>query len=337
MIKNRFNIFFTVTLSTLIVIMVIGTNCSSQKEVSQPLTRLNEKLFMDADTLEKAGFNHLSSDAFNILVLGSRYYILNTQDNMIVKFNGKNPERLYNKSGQGPAELLNPFSIFDAGNNTIGIFDLDKIEIVFFDLDLNFIKEVRVNRSIRKILKSNGKWYAFGDFDDKIFAVMDENLNIIDRFGQRDRKSPFQKLYPAALYMGYLLPGGEVADTSWLYVHSTCTIDILDITTKKKLHTLQWDNPYPPNQNTINNGTMMYSSRYVGKHNDLYVVQNSFVKKIKDKEVYYLMVFDKTQKLLTTFTMENAVISSQDNTDPSKIYTLDDNGNMLYMDLKEMK
>jgi hypothetical protein len=57
--------------------------------------------------------------------------------------------------------------LFFADKNTIGVFDISKVSIVFFDMELNFIKEQKVDSDITDIFKDNGYIYAFGNFGDK--------------------------------------------------------------------------------------------------------------------------------------------------------------------------
>lgn len=326
-----------ITLVVFLVLTALYWSCSKgmEKEVPKNIP-VDSKMFLDYSILEEAGFEHFNTDYFGMLINGCYTYVFNRKDSMLVRFNDGKPDRVYKRYGQGPSEFLNLISIFPFDPVTIAAFDNQKMKIFLFDPDLNLKNEIGVNQAIRQISRVNGKLVAFGDFNDGIFALFDNDLKIIDTFGEKKRRIPFKNVLPTYLYMGYLLDE-EVADTSWFHVYSTCKVDIIDPVSKKIKVSLKWENPHTPTQKSIDLSENFYSSYYVGKHGKFYAVQNDFSKSINSGSSYDLLLFTEDGKLHSTVDLNYPVLTTK-NTDVnynSRIYYMDDAGNILYFDLKK--
>lgn len=320
----------------LTLISIFALHCTKSENPTPKKSLPAGKPYIGVDALEKAGIEHLDPRLFGMLNTDKFTYILNRKDNLIARFIGGKADRIYNHAGQGPGETLNAFNIFQLPGGQIAVYDTQKSVILFFDKELNLEKEVRVPVSIRKILFGKGKYYAFGDFDKNIFAVYDADFKKLETFGIRNRKAHLEIRFPATLYMGYLLIGGEVADTSWLHISSKCKVDIIEIENRKVKCTLEWDHPSPPNQKAINLGLNNYSSRYICKTGGIYVVQNAFSKKLKAESRYDLLLFDDRGMMIAAFQNVPQVLRTVKSRDDKKLFFIDDECNISYLNVDDL-
>lgn len=319
---------------TITFIFLIIVSCSNETAFNTNNSSIKGDKLISLTSIEKAGFEHIRPDFFRMLVTGKKLYLLNSEDKMIARFNGDTPERVYKAGGQGPGEFLNPISLFMIDTNTIAVFDSMKNKILFFDLDLNLKSEKSILHAIRKISKIKGNILAFGDFGEKTFAHFDDEFKVIGYYGDRNRKIPFDRIPPGAMYMGYLLSDGKAADTNWLHCFSECKIDIVDIISKKVILSLTWNHPSPPTQQLINK-RQFYSCYYTGKHGKYYVVQNSFQKK-RNVSVLDLLIFDDNGKLVAKYDFNHKILHRGTTESDSKIYYFNENDDIIEFDIERL-
>jgi hypothetical protein len=293
------------------------------------------KIIIDVKSLEKIGFQYLNPNVFFLLTTKKYWYLLNRKDAMIARFVDGVPDKVYKHYGQGPAEFLNPYSLF-IDDDKIAVFDSMRYSILFFDKDLNFLEEKKISQSIRKISKISSLTLAFGDLGDYLYAILYNNYKIIETFKEKPKKTPFENLYIEALYMGHILADGTIADTSWLYIKDVCKINILNPIDKKIKITLEWKNQYPQTNTTINHRKNMYSNYYVGIYGNFYFVQNCFIAGFNKPESYDLIIFDKSGRLLKKKSSDRKILFSWNPYDDSTIYFIDDEGNIYANNVNDM-
>lgn len=278
---------------TLIMVLVLFA-CTGKDTPTARNTVVKPELFISLKDLEHFGFEHIDAANFNILFIETTPYILNTIDNMVVKYPGDEKILKYKASGQGPGEFIRSRSIFKYDTKTIAIFDITKSSILFFDLDLNFIKETKILPYCRKIYHTSkaNEFIAFGDFGPHVFALLDGNFTVANSFIEANTRTSFKNVFPSFINMGYILDGTKIAHTSWLYITRECQVDIYTIPGKKKINSLSWTQSHNPTQKNIDESTDQYASYLVVKTGDYVVVFNKFFKTIPGKSVNDLMVFD---------------------------------------------
>jgi hypothetical protein len=324
-------------IALLLTLILIG--CTAEvKRASKSAKALPEgKVLLTLEALEKAGFEHFDASNFSVLIVEDYLFLMNVKDSMIVRFTGTTPEKVFSAKGQGPREMMNPASIFLSEYNQIGIYDSEKLAVHFFDLDLNYLEQLPVHPAIRKLYKSGGELYAFGDFGDGIFARLNSDLQVIYVFGNKKRKAPFKNLYPTYLYMGYLLDSADIADTSWLHVHDPCRVNVIDAGTKKVKVSMSWTHPKPPTQKDIDQRMNMYSVYYVGKHGNYYAVQNDFTKTMTGKSKLDLLFFRENGELVGRYDFPYFIIDSHSPLiDDSRVFYMDEKESLCYIDLMQL-
>jgi len=288
--------------------------------------------------LEKAGFEHMDAKHFSLLIDNDTLYILNKKDFLVVKFTSNKPGRAYKEKGQGPGSFLNPRSMFFSNKQEPAIFDTIKKSIVFFDLDLNYKREIRVNTNFNDVIALKKGFAASGDFGNFLFATLDSQFKIIDTFVNVTTTVPFANLPPAALNCGYLSMGDQVAHTAWLFTSKTCKVNIIDANSKKKTVGLEWEQRHSPTQKDIDSRSNMYSSFYVGKHGKFYVVSNLFNKSISAPDVGDLLIFDSHGKLISRDDdFPYGIVKSFNTAGDSRVYFFDEERGLLFFDLSGLK
>lgn len=293
------------------------------------------KLTIDSKSLESAGIQHLTAENLLLLADDTNIFVLSRKDSILARFSGTLPDRVYQAGGQGPAEFLSPSSLFFHGPKTIAVHDGMKSSVLLFDTDLNFKNEIKVPTTIRSMHKFDGRLFAFGDFDKfAIFATLNPEFDIIGTYGNRNRKAPFP-IFPGALYKGYLLHDGEIADTSWLYIDSTCQVNIIDVDNWKLKTTLKWPNPAPTTQNSFKSRTNMYSSYYIGKHAGYYLVHAQLAKTLKSS-IYELKLFNSNGQMAASFQTDYCLIPSHGPGDNGHIYFIGKSENIYRLKIQQL-
>ena len=319
----------------LICFVLIATGCGKNSGVGNKMIEkgkfMDFKVYIDNDTLEKFGFESYNSHAFSLLHTDESVYILNSKDKMVVKYSKDKKHKVYSASGQGPGEFQNPINLFFLDDDTIVVFDIMRDMFMYFDKDLNYVRALSVKQSFYKINKIKDGYIVFGDLkNEAMFALLDQDLNIKSLYGNRNRKTKYNNTYPRILYQGYLIKDNIVADTSWVYLNKKCSVDIVDIKSKRKLCNLSWDNPVTVSQKSINN-RKMYGSALITGNDNYYFVQNTHSNGITAIS-YDLIVFDKKgimQKRYNDFKYYLLDTRYCKKKDDGKVYFLDEEGNIL--------
>jgi hypothetical protein len=116
------------------------------------------------------------------------FYVLDTKWRAILKFDPKGAFiKKMGRMGQGPGEFMNPFSMCLTGTRIL-ISDTSRHEISVLDLDLQFVKSLRVPRAYVDIAASeNGNIYGVPfrmTNEMELIDVMDDEGKLLLSFGK---------------------------------------------------------------------------------------------------------------------------------------------------------
>jgi len=331
-----------IKITVIILLLFVFNTCSSnpgeiKNTETQKTFQALLKPFLSIEALEKAGFEHFAND-FLLLFLKDTIYLLNTKDSIIVKFKGTTPSKLYKLNAQGPGGMLSARSIFIYDPVTIAVFDIQKLSVLFFDLDLNYKGEIRVNPAFTRIRNINNGFIASGDFpDNKLVSILDKNFVITKSLVNSNLGIPFSiKLPPFVLNRLYLLNDRQIAYTYWVYLHKKCTASIFDILSGEIIKTLEWEQDNTPNQKEINENKNLYSSSEINNTMSYYIVNTKFSKELRDPGYNEIIIFRENGKLVHRFRGEVSLVKTINNKGDSRIFLFDEDKGILSLDLKEL-
>jgi hypothetical protein len=324
-----------------VVVLIFLAGCS-KSENSIPATGNSAdglvKRFIPRETLEAVGVEHFGDNDFRLLFKCRSLYLLNTKDFIVVKFQHSEPQRVYKTArGQAPTEMIHPVTIFSINNDTIGIYDITRQCVLRYDLDLNYIDEVKLTNQYNYVYGSSRGVIAFLTFeDDNAFAFLDESFKPVELFVKANKTIPFDRFYPQLLNKRFMLSPDLVAHSYYLQPGKTCRIDIYDLSSRTGTVSLKWEQPFSPNQKDISSRKNLYFTLYAGQQDRYYVVQSSIVKRLGRKENYHFLVFDSKGKLFLEEKIPYRFVSAQSDFPDSKVYFLDENENIAAIDINEL-
>jgi hypothetical protein len=308
-----------IAVSVVSILLIILCSCGSkEKTLGKEDFEDKFKILLSESDLASAGFENLDPNKFGLLVKDPFLYVFNSDDKMIVKFQGKNPVKKYKASGPGPKEFLNIRSEFFDTPNTIAVFDMMKKSVLYFDLDLNFIKEIKLINQFFRLGKTDSGYIGLLIDVDYIFALLDKNFNTVESFIKPNRKAAFEKMYPFMLYKGYLVDERTVAHSERVFTKKDCIVDIYDLVQKKIIVTLKWQQRNTPTQKDINR-RYLYNAGGVYKYDTCYIDQNWYSKGIDISKVKADFLIFKTngECVLNRFDPDYTLLYSNDK---SRIY-----------------
>jgi hypothetical protein len=308
--------------------LLLWNATNNQTEVDK-----DHRLFLKKDALIKAGFRQIESTKFYLVFKEKYCYCLNIMDRMVARYEGNKPDRVYHTYGQGVGEFLFPRTLLLPDPETIAVYDNGKSSVLYFDHSLNYKDEIKVDRSIEKLIILGNRKLGYGEFNHFAFAALGDNFEIIETFSKIPECENINNIPYQLLYKGYFLNGHEVAFTHRIYFNPECNLDIIDLGTKKIKLSLNWKHPSPPKVKKIIDKSNYYSY-YVGKHDKFYVMQNVYSRLLKGKKVSDLLVFDENGKLTQKRTFQYILIDYLNKT--NKLYFVDNEGNIGYMTIDEV-
>jgi len=294
--------------------------------------------FMTVEALEKVGYEHISGYNFRILFKNGSLYILNTKDFLLAKFNGDRLLRVFKtRDGQAPKEMITPFSLFRYNENTIAIFDEHKRSVFFFDSNLNLEREIRINSNYEKIARVGKNMVAtFSSLEDDMFALLDENLQVIRTAIKTNKTFPFKRVYKHHLNEGFFLDGNMVSHSYSMFLYKNCKVNIHDISTGKLVAVLNWEQPFSPTAQSINKRKNCYYLYHVGKYGPYYVVHTSYSKTlIGSRRHRVIRIFNEKGDLRYKDNFGNIIITVSKESPDSKLYFMDDGDGISYIDIEE--
>ncbi len=332
-------LFFYLALVMGAIVLTVGCSSNPGKEELLPPRDIPKyaHVMIPVEILEKTGFEHFNEYPCELAFKGNSLYILNFRDYLIVKFDARSmkPLKIFKAAyGQAPQEILVPRSLFLV-DNKVAVFDIGKRKILFFNLDLDYVEEIKMIKRFEKIY-CNGQKPPIAMLDytaSDVIAFLDSRFEVKDSFIKANKKIPFDRFYPPLLNMIYFMNNNMVAHTYYIYPSKSCKIDIYDITSRKKTMTLSWDQPFTPNQKDMSARKNLYGCYYVGKHGRYYVVITNIIKKLHTKVTYNLLVFDEKGRLLLLQESPYRFINYTTDRDDLSVYFLADNENISYIDI----
>lgn len=330
------------TVLIILIYLVLLPSCSQSertKEAGEQSFKKHFKQFIPLAALERAGFQHFNPPFYSMVIKGPYFYILNQSDHMIAKFKGSKPLRVYKAAeGQAPKEMINPKSVFFYNQHTIAVFDITKLKVLMFDLDLNYLREEKVTDKFFSMFGSNKGILAFAYWTQGyVFALIDEEFNEFETFVKANKKIPFDRFYPPLLNMGFMLNGNLAAHTYRLQPRKQCKLDVYDINTTKRVITLKWEQPFTPSQGSFNARKNMYFTVYAGRHGSFYVIQNQIIRRMGSKtSELYLLVFDRTGELKRHTRFPHLIMRTQKDNNAPELYFFDDEENLSYVDIGDI-
>lgn len=322
-----------------LVLLSFCSQSGSTKKVEGKSFEKYFKPFISMSTLEKAGFEHFNPPYYSMVIKGPYFYILNQSDRMVAKFEGIKPLRAFKAAeGQAPKEMINPKSVFFYDRDTVAVFDVTKLKVLMFDLDLNYLREVKVQDKFFNMYGTNKGVLAFAYWTQgHVFAFIDKDFNETETFVKANQKMPFDQFYPPLLNNGFLLNGTLAAHTYRLQPRKECKLDVYDINTKKRVITLNWKQPFTPSQSSLNARKNMYFTVYAGKHGNFYVVQNQIIRRLRTKTwELYLLVFDQHGELIRHIRFPHFLMRTQKDDDAPEMYFFNDEENISYIDIGDI-
>lgn len=298
----------------------------------------NSTVFLEAAELKKAEFEHVEARYLHLLFAGEDVYVLGRLDHCLAKFSNGKFVKNHESQWLGNGGLINGSRIFWYDCRTIAVYDHEVCALILFDKELKFLRHQYVLRQVADMLKSGSSIYARGYFDKKNFAMLDDKLEIRERFREipTNTRGPFFDFYH---YGGFLFPDRTVGAVTKLLFEPECVIDIIDVDSKKVLRSLRWPHPHPPTQKELDGRRNWYSSYMAAKHGDYYVAQNVFQPNARDfdgEKVYDLLVFSAEGTLLGRFEDTGyQILPSAADPHPLRVFFVDEAGNLCYWDLKD--
>lgn len=334
MIKGKF------VVATLMVTMLLpfcsGTDTSTPAPV---IINIDDhiKKFMTIAELETAGFEHIYFPHFRLLFKDKDLYILNTKDYLIAKVTGNKLHRVYKtQKGQAPKEMVAPRSLFLYDDNTIAIYDILRISIIFFDRDLNYIKEIKLKNEFSKVARIGKNLVALLNFEEEcVFGILDKDFKTVQTVVKANKKIPAERFRPWNLNTGFFLDERLVSHSYSLFPNKNCKVDIYNVYNGELVVTLPWEQPFSPTAKSINKRRNMYYIYNVGKYGSYYVVHASHSKTLMSESHYEFMIFDRDGVLKYKGDFSNGILNTSKDTMDSKLYFMDDDEGISYIDIEE--
>ncbi len=314
-------------------------SCSSEEQKTE-LKKITPllKRFISIENLEAAGFESFKSLDYNILIIDENFYVLNSKNSTIAKFKQTKPLRVYKNFSQGPGGMLTARSLFLYDRETIAVFDVQKLCVLFFDFDLNYKNEIRINPAFSRMRNTGKMFTASGNFpDNKLFSILDRHFNTLETFVTHDLSIPFKVRFPPQFFNRcYLVSDRQVAYTYWLYLTKQCKVDIFDIDTRVKITSLKWNQSNTPSQSDVEKNLDSYTSVCVAKGFKYYIVNSKFQKKMWDIGYNDILIFQLDGQLIFREQVPFSLIESVSSPSDTRLFFFDDEKGILVLDLKEI-
>jgi hypothetical protein len=293
------------------------------------------------EALEKSGFEHIGNIFFKMLVRDKTIYILNNKDFMVAKFSRNDLRRaecvFKTKKGQAPKEMIAPATLFLYDEQTIAVSDIARNSVFFFDLDLNYIKETRINDRIGRMVRVGNSFASqLRSKEDDAVAIIDNDFKIVRTIIKANKTLPFEGFFPPFLNMVYYPGNNLIAHSYWCLPFKECFVNIHDLEGNMKVK-LSWKHPYTlPTAKTFKNGQKLYSCDYVGIYGSYYVVKCKFIKVVFGSKSHDLLIFNREGNLEFKDDFPYDILDTTGSLNESHIYFMDDEEGISYIDVEEL-
>jgi hypothetical protein len=326
----------------LLVIILLIASCSGAK--APPIAPKRKVIedqsvkFISVEALEKAGYEHIAGIHFRILFIGKFIYIFNTKDFLLTKFKGNRLQRAFKtRKGQAPKEMITPLSLFRYNGNTIALFDELKSTVFFFDIHLNLTKELKIKSKFEDIARVGKEIVAtHASIERNFFALLDNNFQVVRTFVKANNTFPFKRVYKHHLNEAFFLGDNLVSHSYSMFLYKLCTVNIHDIRKGMLVLKLKWEQPFSPTAQSINKKENCYYLYHVGKYGSYYVVQTSHSRTLLGSRRHReFRIFDQAGEIKYKDDFSNRIIQASKETPDSKLYFMDDEEGISYIDIEE--
>lgn len=208
----------------------------------------------------------------------------------IVKLNlsGKVLTRTNNKKGRGPGEFIWSLSPRKVDTNIVFIDIMNKI--LFYDFDLNFIKEIKFPKITRDFLYTDNKYFIFPENSGSNFYLGKYTLNgdLIKNFGKKLIKNRKDKLY--YLKKAHFLAYDEIRKVVWIAMLNKYELKSFYNETLKD--EIEAESEFFKRYKAIDEETGEKETKLDGKGIKLILLKNKLFYFFKKKSNSYCDVFD---------------------------------------------
>jgi len=298
------------------------------------------KIVIPVQQLESLGFESFSPSDFDIVFHKESLYLFNYKDRRIVKFPGNKPGKtVAAEEGNERGKMLSPKSFFIYDSKTAAVYDYERKTILFYDLNLNFIDEKKIEGNYSDIAVSDTRIIAFTPNDSHVAAFLDSRFKTAGKLVKAHKEIPFPGFYPRLSNQVYFMKDGLAAHTPWLQTRKMCKIEIYDLKKRRPapILSLSWKQPYEVDMSSFERRLDLYFTSSAVKTGPFYVVQNSVVRSIGEL-AYDLLVFnaDGTLRHRTEFPYRFIRCQTDSREKDGVFYALDDESNIVGIELGDL-
>lgn len=295
------------------------------------------KTVISVTQLESSGFGYIYDNCFDLLFTQKALYLLNSRDRMIVKFSNQQPIKILKiEKGVDERKMMFPVNIILYDPKTIAVFDFEKRSVLFYDMELHFIKEQKVKGNIIGISNNEGDTTVFLLNSNFLLGQMDKSLNIVGTYIREYEKTPFRSYYKRLLNQIFFMTGGLVGHTKWLQFEKQCKFDIYDMKKKKRIIRLSWEQPFKLNEINFLAKRDLYATNNAVIAGGYYIIQNAIQRSIEERVVYELLVFDMRGKLVFRGEIPYGLIRFKKGWRDNFLYMMNDEGSIVALDVNEL-
>jgi hypothetical protein len=327
-----------------LVLILLQFNCTKTKgnelkELKKPIEEYIH-VFLTQQQLDDIGFEHYGEVDFQLMFHGGYGYLLNWKDRMMVKYDGHKPLKKYEAAkGQAPSEMLVPRPQFIYNNENIAVYDIKKKKVLLFDFDLKYIDEVKPQKDYVHIFNTCDMLVAQQRYSSNhVFALLDENFGEKESFGEMYscKNLPYDVYPPPVMNTAYKVDNRHMAHTAIMYRLKDCELKIYDLDTKVPVLKLNWKQPVNPTQKDHKKRKNLYLSKYFRRHGDYYVLQTQLVKRLFGDKKNCIRIFDLKGALVLKVEFPYMFLVYDDEDNDTKVYFLDADENISYIDVAEI-
>jgi hypothetical protein len=343
----KFTIKLTIKLAIILSIFLTLSFCSkSQNENRNNTAKTKEKkeknnsysqVILPVTEMETAGFEYISPSYLDIFRYKDNLYLLNTRDKVLAKFTGgKFQKSVKSEKGKQPWQMIAPKSLYIDGNGNIAVYDIERAVVLTYDRDLKAIEEKKVHRRYLEIFNDGPNQYAFLRYREHLFGRLDENLHVVDTFGQAFTDMPFEE-YNRYLLNKVFFPGNnEAAHTHWNQPQKQCTLTLYDLESKKIKQTLSWQQQQSLIKKNFLEDRKLYFTIFAAVIGNYYVVQNSLIRDVASPRIYSLLIFTRSGEMVYNKKFPHRLLRMQSDTEKNHVYILDENANIAGIDIHRL-
>lgn len=252
------------------------------------------KLFLSQENLDELGVYNVNDLNVSCAMDKDTYFCLFQNEKIILKVSkhGKVLIKVQAKEGQGPGEMIAPMTISFHGGELV-VFDTTKNRLLFFNNNLEYLKEVRVPLGVEKMCSTaDGEWIAWLSGDAYNFSLFSDTLVKMKEFGDFTEHVPYTGVYPFMLKRGFL-SSHSAAITCWVFLKNECKAILYPLGKDNAPVEMKWKNPFIVKQSDVNDRTNIYECRWITKKGNKFIVFMCLQEKLKGNQQHEIIVFSE--------------------------------------------